>query len=125
MSRPGFSEFQKSMCKFVPNFIRRCVRDDPYLCWQNIGAGNRTSRQLRPLSAQFQTKDDICMAPQGIIYMSKLKNTQEMKYVWLTIKFNYFVIPASVGAIYVTTQFHVSNSDGRMSKGVKTSQRFE
>ena len=28
MSRPGFSEFQKSMCKFVPNFIRRCVRDD-------------------------------------------------------------------------------------------------
>ena len=29
MSRPGFSEFQKSMGKFVPNFIRRCVRDDP------------------------------------------------------------------------------------------------
>ena len=29
MSRPGFSEFQKSMCKFVPNFIQRCVRDDP------------------------------------------------------------------------------------------------
>ena len=28
MSRPGFSEFQKSMDKFVPNFIRRCVRDD-------------------------------------------------------------------------------------------------
>ena len=65
------------------------------------------------------------MAPQGIIYMSKLKNTQEMKYVWLTIKFNYFVIPASVGVIYVTTQFHGSNSDGRMSKGVKTSQRCE
>ena len=65
------------------------------------------------------------MAPQGIIYMSKLKNTQEMKYVWLTIKFNYFVIPASVGIIYVATQFHVSNSDGRMSKGVKTSQRCE
>ena len=60
------------------------------------------------------------MAPQGIIYMPKLKNTQEMKYVWLTIKFNYFVIPASVGVIYVATQFHVSNSDGRMSKGVKT-----
>ena len=34
-----------------------------------------------PFSAQFQTKDDICMAPQGIIYMSKVKNTQEMKYV--------------------------------------------
>ena len=65
------------------------------------------------------------MAPQGIIYMSKLKNMQEMKYVWLTIKFNYFVIPASVGVIYVATQFHVSNSDGRMSKGVKTSQRCE
>ena len=30
MSRPGFSEFQKSMCKFVPDFIRRCVCDDPY-----------------------------------------------------------------------------------------------
>ena len=55
MSRPGFSEFQKSMCKFVPNFIRRCVRDDPYLCRQNIGAGNyRTSRRLRPFSAHFQ-----------------------------------------------------------------------
>ena len=37
--------------------------------------------RLRPFSAQFQTKDDICMAPQGIIYMSKLKNTQDMKYV--------------------------------------------
>ena len=78
MSRPGFSEFQKSMCKFVPDY----VRDDPFLCWQNIGAGKyRTSRRLRPFSAQFQTKDDICMAPQGIIYMSKLKNTQEMKDV--------------------------------------------
>ena len=29
ISRPGFSEFQKSIGKFVPNFIRRCVRDDP------------------------------------------------------------------------------------------------
>ena len=68
------------------------------------------------------------MAPQGImaiIYMSTLKNTQEMKYVRLTIKFNYFVLPASVGVSYVATQFHVSNSDGRMSKGVKTSQRCE
>ena len=65
------------------------------------------------------------MAPQGIIYMSKLKNTQEMKYVWLTIKFNDFVLPASVGVSYVATQFHVSNSDGRMSKGVKTSQNCE
>ena len=54
-----------------------------------------------------------------IIYMSKLKNTQEMKYVRLTIKFNYFVLPASVGVSNVATQFHVSNSDGRMSKGVK------
>ena len=34
-------------------------------------------------------------------------------------KFNYFVLPASVGVSYVATQFHVSNSDGRMSKGVK------
>ena len=75
--------------------------------------------------AQFQTKDDICMAPQGIIYMSKLKNTQEMKYVWLSIKINYFVLPASVGVSFVATQFHASNSDGRMSKGVKTSQRWE
>ena len=25
MSRPGFSEFQRSMCKFVPNFIRRYI----------------------------------------------------------------------------------------------------
>ena len=40
---------------------------------------------------------------QGIIYMSKLKNTQEMKYVWLTIKFNYFVLPASLGVSYVAT----------------------
>ena len=72
----------ESMCKFVPDFKRRCVRDDPFLCLQNIGVGkNRTSRRLRPFSAQFQTEDDICMAPQGIIYMSKLKNTQEMKYV--------------------------------------------
>ena len=64
MSRPGFSEIQKSMCKFVPDFKRRCVRVDPFLCWQNIGAGKyRTSRRLRPFSAQFQTKDDICMAP--------------------------------------------------------------
>ena len=63
------------------------------------------------------------MAPQEIIYMSKFKNTQEMKYVWLTIK--YFVLPASVGVSYVATQFHVSNSDCRMSKGVKTSQRCE
>ena len=107
------------MCKFVPNFIRRCVRDDPYLCWQNIGAGNyRTSRRLRPFSAHG-------MIPQGIIYMSKLKNTKEMKYVWLTIKFNYFVKPASVGVRYVAIQFYVSNSNGRMSKGVKTSQRCE
>ena len=70
------------MCKFVPDFQRRSVRGDPFLCWQNIGAGKyRTSRRLRPLSAQFQTKDDICMASQGIIYMSKLKNTHEMKNV--------------------------------------------
>ena len=47
------------------------------------------------------------MAPQGIIYMSKLKNTQKMKYVWLTIKLNYFVLPAYVGVSYVATQFHV------------------
>ena len=31
------------------------------------------------------------MAPQGIIYISKLKNMQDKKYVLLTIKFNYFV----------------------------------
>ena len=69
------------------------------------------------------------MTRQGImviIYMSNLKNTQEMKYVWLTNKFNYFVLLASVlGVSFVATQFHVSNSDGRMSKGVKTSQRCE
>ena len=66
------------------------------------------------------------MAHQGIIIMSKLKNTQEMKYVWLSIEFNYFVLPASVcRGIFVASQFHVSNSDGRMSKGVKTSQRCE
>ena len=60
MSRPGFSEFQKSMCKFVPNFIRRCVRDDLYLCWQNIGTGKyRTSQRLPPFSAHFQTKADM------------------------------------------------------------------
>ena len=60
MSRSEFSEFQKSMCKFVPRFIRRCVRDDPYLCWQNIGAGKySTSRRLRPFSAHFQTKADM------------------------------------------------------------------
>ena len=97
---------------------------DVFVRWQNIGAGKyRTSRRLRPSSAHFQT-----MAPQGImviIYMSKLKNMQEMKYVRLTIKFNYFVLPASVGVSYVATQFHVSNSDGRMSERVKTSQRCE
>ena len=110
MSRPGFFRISKVN---VPNFIRRCVRDDPYLCWQTIGSGKyRTSRRLRPFNAHFQTKADI--------YMSKLKNTQEMKYVWLTIKFNYFVLPASVGVSY-----DVRNSDGRMSKGVKTSQRCE
>ena len=76
MSRPGFSEYQKSICKFVPNFIRRCVRDDQHLCLQNIGAGKYRTSRLRPFSAHFQTKADI-----GIIYMSKLKNTQEMKYV--------------------------------------------
>ena len=60
MSRPGVSEFKKSMYKIVPYFIRRCVCDDPYLCLQNIGAGKyRTSRQLRPLSAHFQTKVDM------------------------------------------------------------------
>ena len=59
------------------------------------------------------------MAPQGTIYMSKLKNKQEMNYVSLTIKFNYFVLPASVGVSYVVSQFHVSNSDDRVSKGVK------
>ena len=48
-----------------------------------------------------------------------------MKYVWLTIIFNYFVLPASVGVSYVASQFHVSNSDGQMSKGAKTSQRCE
>ena len=63
------------------------------------------------------------MVPQGImviIYMSKLKNTQEMQYICFTIKFNYFVLPASVGVSYVATQFRVSNIDGQMSKGVKT-----
>ena len=94
---------------------------DPYLCWQNIGAGKyRTNRRLRPFSAHFQTKADMAWH-----LISKLKNTQEMEYVWLTIKFNYFVLPASVGVSYVATQFHVSNSDGRMSKGVNTSQRCE
>ena len=50
----------------------------------------------------------------------KSKNTQEMKYVWLTIKFNYFVLPASVGVSYVATQFHVSNSDGLRRKNFAT-----
>ena len=116
MSRPGFSEFQKSMCKFVPKFIRRCVRDDQYLCWQNIGAGKyRTSRRLRPFSAHFQTKADMAWHLKESFICQN----------WLTIKFNYFVLPASVGVSYVATQFHVSYSDGRMSKGVKTSQRCE
>ena len=57
--------------------------------------------------------------------MSKLKNTQEMQYICFTIKFNYFVLPASVGVSYVATQFRVSNIDFQMSKGVKTSQRCE
>ena len=106
MSRPGFSEFQKSMCKFVPNFIRRCVRDDPYLCWQNIGAANyRTSRRLRPFSAHFQAKADMAWYLKESFYMSKLKNTKNS-----IILFN---------QRYVATQFYVSNSDGRMSKGVK------
>ena len=77
------------------------------------------------ISRTFSNEGRHGMAPQGIIYMSKFKNTQEMKYVWLTIKFNPFVLPVSVGVSCVATQFHVSNSDGRMSKGVKTSQRCE
>ena len=48
-----------------------------------------------------------------------------MKYVWLTIKFNYFVLPASVGVSYVAIQFRLSNRDDQMSKGVKISQRCE
>ena len=36
-----------------------------------------------------------------------------------------FDLPAPVGLSYVATQFHVINSDGRMSKCVKTSQRCE
>ena len=34
-------------------------------------------------------------------------------------------IRASVGVSYFATQFHVRNTDGRMSKGVLTSQRCE
>ena len=50
---------------------------------QNIGAGNyRTSRRLRPFSAHFQAKADMaCTLRFGIISMSKLKNTKEIKYV--------------------------------------------
>ena len=47
------------------------------------------------------------------------------KWSTFDLRFNYFVLPASVGVSHVATQFHVSNSDGRMSKGVKTSQRCE
>ena len=43
MSRLGFSEFQKSMRKLVPDFIRRCVCDDPYLCWQKLVQENIAS----------------------------------------------------------------------------------
>ena len=67
----------------------------------------------------------VCCVSLFLKYMPKLKNTQEMKYAWLSIKFSYCVLPASVGVSYVANQFHVSNSDGRMSQGVKTSQRCE
>ena len=66
---------------------------------------------------------DIHVFIQGIVvimYMlSQMKNTQEINYFWFTIKYNYFVLPASVA---VTSR---PNSDGFMPKGVKTSQRCE
>ena len=67
------------------------------------------------------------MAPQGImviIYMSKLKNTQQSTFDLRLISF-FFVLTAPVGISYVVTQFHVSNNDGWMSKGVKISKRCE
>ena len=111
------AQFYSEMCPWWSIFVLVIIGTEKY----------RTSRRLRPFNAHFQTKADMAwhITPQGIIYMSKLRNTQEMKYVWRTIKFNYFVIPASVWVIYVAIQFHVCNNDGRMSKGVKTSQRCE
>ena len=45
------------------------MRDDPYLCWQNIGLGKyRTSRRLRPFSAHFQTKDDMAWHLMNHLY---------------------------------------------------------
>ena len=98
-----------------------------HICAAKITWCRKISHQstATSISCTFSNESWHGMAPQGIIYMSKLKNTQEMKYVWLTIKFNYFVLPASVGVSYVATQFRVSNSEGRISKGVKTSQRCE
>ena len=113
------------MCNFVHNFIRRCVRDDPYMCWQNIGAGKyRTSRRLRPFSAHFQTKADMAWH----LKESFICQPWRIRKKWSTfdLRLNSIILfLASVGVSYVATQFHVSNSDGRMSKGVKTSQRCE
>ena len=58
-------------------------------------------------------------------YGNHLYVTQEKK-VRLTYDYiQLFCFTARVGVSYVATQFHASNSDGRMSKGVKTSQRCE
>ena len=95
------------------------------ICWQNIGAGKYcTSRRLRQFSAHFQTKAEMAWHLKESLYQNwRIRKT--WRTFWLVIKFNYFVLPASVGVSYVATQFHVSNSYCRMSKGVKTSQRCE
>ena len=124
MSRPGFSKFQKSMCKFVPDFIRRCVRDDPYLCWQKLMQEN-----IAPVDGDVHLvhifKRRLTWHGTSRNHYVKIEEYARNEVRLTYLKFNYFVLPASVGASYVATQFHASNSDGRMSKGVKTSQRCE
>ena len=129
MSRPGFFRISKINVQICAQFyMEMCpwwslIVLAKYLCRKISHQSMATS-----IKCTFSNEGWHGMAPQGImviIYVSKLKNTQEMKHVWLTIIFNYFVLPASVGVSYVATQCLVSISDGRMSKGVKTLQRCE
>ena len=79
MLRAGFSEFQKSLCKCVPNFIRRCVRDDSFCAGKILAQENIAPVDGYVHLMTFSNEGRHGMAPQGTIYLSKLKNTQEIK----------------------------------------------
>ena len=81
MLRPGF-----------PNFKSQCANLCPILYGDvsemtHVRAGKiLVQENIAPVDGYFHLvhifkRRPHGMAPQGIIYMSKLKNTQEMKYV--------------------------------------------